>query len=557
MTSMVDKIKETGATFTPQGLASFLASRIAYFYQKTGDRVNILDPSCGNGVLLDAISNIYRKANCATGFDTDNLYLSEAKNMMLTKHKGINIHFEQADFLLKAPAESSLFGCELYESKDIVIANPPYVRTQVLGAEKAQWIAKQYHLSGKIDLYYPFLIAMTNCLKPGGVLGVITSNRFLTTKSGMDIRKYLSTHYDIMEVIDLGDTKLFDAAVLPAIFIGKKKNNTRVGKGSCRFSSIYVYDGLTENNVSECQSVYDILGTRVADVYRVGDVKYIYKCGDMKLSPKTGDIWRMTDCAENEWIKSVNSAASFFIGDKFKVRVGIKSCADNVFLADWDKNKIEVEDDIMCPLISSENISQWHFDNLSAAKVLYPYKKNTKKKETIDLELYPKAKSYLLTHYNQLAGRKYLMKANRDWFEMWVPQNPSYWQKPKVVFPDISIEPRFCYDESGAIVNGNCYWIAALDEEERDLLLLIEGVCNSQIMVRYHDLCFNNRLFSGRRRYLSQYIERYPIPNPHSEYAKNIVKVVKKLNSSTTPDYNNALKKQLDNLVALAFGVKD
>lgn len=63
---------------------------------------------------------------------------------------------------------------------------------------------------------------MTESLKEGGILGVITSNRYLSTKSGESIRQYLSANYDILELIDLGDTKLFEAAVLPAIFIGKK-----------------------------------------------------------------------------------------------------------------------------------------------------------------------------------------------------------------------------------------------------------------------------------------------------------------------------------------------
>ena len=60
-------------------------------------------------------------------------------------------------------------------------------------------------------------MAMTNALKKGGILGVITSNRYISTKSGSDIRKYLLDNYEIIEIIDLGDTKLFDAAVLPAI----------------------------------------------------------------------------------------------------------------------------------------------------------------------------------------------------------------------------------------------------------------------------------------------------------------------------------------------------
>ena len=55
-----------------------------------------------------------------------------------------------------------------------------------------------------------------------------------------------------------------------------------------------------------------------------------------------------------------------------------------------------------------------------------------------------------------------------------------------MVFPDISLYPRFCYDESGAVVNGNCYWMCATTETERQLLLLVEGVCNSDVMVKYH-----------------------------------------------------------------------
>jgi hypothetical protein len=55
------------------------------------------------------------------------------------------------------------------------------------------------------------------------------------------------------------------------------------------------------------------------------------------------------------------------------------------------------------------------------------------------------------------------------------------------------------------------------------MLLLIQGVANSALMAQYHDFCFNNNLYSGRRRYLSQYIEKYPIPDPYNAFSKRIV----------------------------------
>ncbi len=115
----------------------------------------------------------------------------------------------------------------------------PYVRTQVLGSEQSQILAKKFKLKGRVDLYYPFLIAMTESLKEGGILGVITSNRYLSTKGGESIRNALAENYTILELIDLGDTKLFDAAVLPAILIGRKKEGKKDKSSTPKFLKIY------------------------------------------------------------------------------------------------------------------------------------------------------------------------------------------------------------------------------------------------------------------------------------------------------------------------------
>ena len=240
----VTLIKETGATFTPKGLAGFLSKRILS-YSKVENPL-IVDPACGDGALLisigqelDTIGKKYR----LKGYDTNIDYLKNAKsNLIESVNEGFELRNE--DFLEKIEIEKNqqTFNFEINDDSennfaDVVIANPPYVRTQVLGAEKAQLLAEKYNLKGRVDLYYPFLIAMTHALKENGIVGVITSNRFLFTKSGNSVRKFLFENYDILEVIDLGDTKLFDAAVLPAIFIGRKKKNTK--NTSANFLKIY------------------------------------------------------------------------------------------------------------------------------------------------------------------------------------------------------------------------------------------------------------------------------------------------------------------------------
>jgi hypothetical protein len=160
-----------------------------------------------------------------------------------------------------------------------------------------------------------------------------------------------------------------------------------------------------------------------------------------------------------------------------------------------------------------------------------------------------------MLHEAQLKSRKYVIEAGRQWFEIWVPHRPEFWSLPKLVFPDISLTPRFYFDKGGKIVNGNCYWIVAQNEEQVERLLLIQGIANSKLMTKYHDLVFNNKLYSGRRRYFTQYVERYPLPDITTPIAKEIIALVNRLNESTDREVISQLANTLEIKVAQAFNV--
>lgn len=550
--------KKTGATFTPPKLADYLSDKIISYYGDLTNKV-VLDPACGNGSLLTSIAKKTDfSVGTLVGFDTNNEFVEDSREIL--RNIGVEDYvIENQDFLAISNEQTDLFSNNSLENfADVVIANPPYVRTQNLGGEKSRQLSKKFHLSGKVDLYYPFLVGMTNVLKFGGLLGVITSNRYLMTKSGADIRKLLLANYDILEVIDLGDTQLFDAAVLPAILIGRKKSiKTTLGESVCRFAKLYEGNEKVSGDVQMVSSVYEILAREVAGTYKIGNKLFEYTTGILTLPSNTDDVWALANDEENRFLDIVRENTCFYIRDRFKVRVGIKSCADKVFLkSQWDASILS-EQEMFKPLISRENIQRWSCDTSKLTKVLYPHYEKDGVRFVYDIDRFPKVKEYLLDNRCQLEGRKYLLAAGRKWYEMWVPQSPSMWNLPKIVFPDISVEAQFAYDESGAVVNGNCYWIAARTEEEKKLLLLLQGVANSDLMKKYHDLCFNNKLYSGRRRYLSQYVEKYPLPNPDSVYSQNIIKIVKELNATKLPVIRLALNQELNKNVNKAFGIKD
>src|SRR5262249_15550476 len=151
------------------------------------------------------------------------------------------------------------------------------------------------------------------------------------------------------------------------------------------------------------------------------------------------------------------------------------------------------------------------------------------KRRPIDLREYPRALAYLRQHKTRLSRRKYVIDSGRNWFEIWVPQNPDDWKKEKIVYPDISEFPRFYLDRSGAVVKGDCYWIMLKEGVDRNWLLLMLAVANSSFATHYYDVVFHNKLYAGRRRFMTQYVGGFPLPKLNSRTGKAIAGLAARL----------------------------
>src|SRR5262249_37779835 len=150
----------------------------------------------------------------------------------------------------------------------------------VLGAKRARQIAARFGLNGRVDLYQSFLVAMARQLRPGGILGVITSDRFLTTKGGMATRRFLRTNFDLIEIIDLGDTKLFEAAVLPALVFARKRHASETATRS-EPSFIRIYEASKEGSaeVESAPSILECLRSPSCGLIRVNGSAYRMTAG--------------------------------------------------------------------------------------------------------------------------------------------------------------------------------------------------------------------------------------------------------------------------------------
>lgn len=437
---------------------------------------------------------------------------------------------------------------------DAVIANPPYVRTQVLGAAASQQLARRFRLTGRVDLYHAFTRAMANVLKPGGVLGLLTSNRFLTVKSGASLRRLLRTEFDLEAIFDLGDTKLFNAAVLPVIVVARKQ---RPSDTSCVFHRVYEYRpaGEAAAPAHECAGILDAFKDgRVKGLVRTGRGTFKIERGVLGA---TGDseTWSLSTSDYQEWLDRVETRRGHLFDDVANIRVGVKTTADEVFIRDdWDSlpRELQPEAELLRPLITHIETERW-IPTAPKRKVLYTHTVEDGKRVPIKLDDYPRAGAYLESHKERLSSRAYVIEAGRKWYEIWVPHNPNDWRRWKIASPDISEVPRFCFDRSGAVVNGDCYWMTLRQGFASDWLLLLLAVANSSFVTRYYDIAFHNKLYAGRRRFMTQYVKKFPLPRLERRVAQKIIRVVGELVANRMPDEHR--ETEIDELVWESFGL--
>ncbi len=558
--------KSEGATFTPRILADFVAKQILDTFKPGHDGpIRLLDPAVGDGELLHSLlrqidSSLFPRIR-VIGYDINGQSVEIARQRLRKDFPGVDIEMRNLNFLDVVIKDYALCGIpDLFSAHepelfDLVIANPPYVRTQILGAREAQRLSRAFGLSGRIDLYYAFLLSISSVLSKKAVAGIIVSNRFMSTKSGSPIRDSLLRLYEILHIWDFGDTRLFDAAVLPAVLL-LTTYKPKAERKTPKFSSSYQTESQPTShasNVIDAMSKQGVVGLTDGRALNI-------QHGKLNTSFNTRDVWTVSTSLKSDWLKTIANNTWATFGDIGKIRVGVKTCADKVFIrSDWMTSFSDNErPELLKPLTTHHIAGRFHCDSSKMGRmILYPHSTISGTRIAVDIEKYPKAHIYLESARDVLQKREYVIDAGRKWYEIWVPQDPSAWDKPKLIFRDISAEPTFWLDFEGTVVNGDCYWLVPSQGSGCNLLWLAAGVANSSFIEHFYDHSFNNKLYAGRRRYITQYVEKFPLPDPESTNGMIIIDLAREIYDEVAAGnkHNEALYTRLDERVWAAFGL--
>lgn len=554
--------KRLGTHYTPDAVIDYIVKRVLRpLSDHPGNlrNVRVLDPACGSGLFLlkayEILADCWQRANgefdkkdakhvleeCLFGIDIDQRAVSATKTHLLQKASlsesdsvsldknivvGDALSFAHPSTLIPmhnhAADELSAGGIFSKHSFDCIVGNPPYVRIQNTPADKRECYTSSYATAaGRFDISTLFIELSEYFLKEKGRFGFIVSNKVLSTAGAKGLRRFLLTQFNLEEIVDLADTKLFAAAVLPMILIASRpaKNGNRTRPVSrIAYSSITESHDVTASALPTDNILHLLDNSEIPFEANISFADRVFKlqrfCAD---APSSKDkVWTFHNEGENRILSKMRQNSACTLSDIVKkISVGLKTTADDIFIKPMTKDFIRregLEAALVHPVLESHNVSRWTYSWAPERDlfVLYPHIEKNKKVIPVELDAYPHTKRYLEANRARLESRTYLIKGGRRWYEIWVHQSPSDFGRMKIITPDISSGNRFALDDKGFHVNGTCFYLILTDESGVSYYSIL-GLLNSKVIEYFHKIASGNSLYAKRFRYWSSYIGAYPV----------------------------------------------
>lgn len=201
------------------------------------------------------------------------------------------------------------------------------------------------------------------------------------------------------------------------------------------------------------------------------------------------------------------------------INYGIKTGLNEAFvISEKTKDKLISEDpksaEIIRPILRGRDIKRYSYSFNDLYLIC------TFPSLHIRIDDYPSIKQHLLSfgiERLEQTGKEHVLngtkiksrkKTQNQWFE--TQDSIAYWDefsKPKIIYPDISANFAFAYDQSKMLINNTAYMITC-DEEAKLKALFV--ILHSKLIAWYYGL-ISVQLGSQAVRMFSQYVEELPI----------------------------------------------
>lgn len=412
---------------------------------------------------------------------------------------------------------------------DIVIANPPYVRQEVIKDYKPLLEAEGYDCyTGTADLFVYFYERSLKLLNERGILTFITSNKYYRSGYGEGLRKLLAQNLRIREMLDFGDAPVFDAIAYASILVGSKEPP----------SPDHALKAWTWERGEKINLIARVMKDRAFPLDQAN---------------LTSDGWRLERPEVFALLNKLRSKGTP-LGEYVKGRFyrGILTGLNEAFVVDRaTRDRLIREDpkseEVLKPFLRGRDVKRWKANPQDLWLVFIPWhfplhlnpeiKGASAVAEKAFKEQCPAIFNHLHNFKEALESRNKAETGIRyEWYALqrW---GSEYWQEfeqPKVAYPDIYEHQSFAFVEKGVYLTNTAYFIPT---EESWLCASL----NSNVS-EWHYRCLSNTVRGGFLRAFSETMQHLPIPPASDQDKKRLSELVQSATTSTSRNDPSSLK---------------
>jgi methylase of polypeptide subunit release factors len=527
-----EELNQHGAIFTPNWLAFELTQKtLQYWKQLNPEKESpklVGDLSCGPGAFLFYLSNLLTNTSHIIGVDR-NIELACLARLMLICRP--NCLIESKDTLLDIQKQSSLFSSASNIPSfdyDILVGNPPYIRSQTLPSMYTIQLKQLYptFTRGNFDLVVLFLAHTLEALAHGGVGGLIVSNKFMSSRYGASICRRLAEQARILEIVNFGDGQVFSNRTTYTCTITFAK----LPKSKSFFVTSFPHglDWHGDNAHSKLAQKTELPSSRLLS-----------------------HPWNLANESKNEIVKLMHEPGLPSILDIFRnICQGVRTGANQIFLINQEA-AAHIEPELLQPHVNGQNIRRGYILP-SDYYLLHPYRFNMNGLiEVIPPDIlerdFPGAWAYLLCHREALTERK--LNPELQWYSYSRTQNLAIQHYPKILVKEMMPRAEFAADPYGEFATSAGYALVARPEMTSQELEFWAAILSTPIM-EFQLRMISTQLHSGWFRLLGHHLKKIKLPVLQGQDYNYANKLVDNLRQDTD---NDIAWNQLDNLVAKSF----
>lgn len=276
------KEKLRGGFYTPNSIASFIL-RWGFNGNKEMD---ILEPSCGDGVFLEEIRSGKYKYNSVTGIELDKKEAEKSKKLGVNRTKIINSDFH--DFCIKTK-----------ERYDLIIGNPPYIRYQYFDRDQQKTASQVFEKAGLqysklTNAWVSFVVGSSLLLKENGKIGFVLPAEILQVSYAQTLREYLSHFYNKITIVSF-EKLVFPDIQQEVVLLLCEKNNS----GTHLIEHIELKDAeeLVKTDITKFKTPKKKIDfkTNKWTFYFLDqkEIDFLLKLKERKIVPKLGDYTKV------------------------------------------------------------------------------------------------------------------------------------------------------------------------------------------------------------------------------------------------------------------------